>query len=83
LRASRRAPQDDLDVGFVSRRVARCDLDRRRSALSPRHRAAAAGTEHVPPCDPRDCRFGCGGTCDARCAEYVDYVLEKSRDVAR
>jgi 4-aminobutyrate aminotransferase len=40
------------------------------------------GTEHVPPCDPRDCRFGCGGTCDARCAEYVDYVLGKEEDVA-
>ena len=40
------------------------------------------GTEHVPPCDPRDCRFGCGGTCDARCAEYVGYVLEKEEDVA-
>ena len=41
-----------------------------------------AGTEHVPPCDPRACRFGCGGTCDARCAEYVEYVLAKEEDVA-
>ena len=40
------------------------------------------GTEHVPPCDPRACRFGCGGSCNARCAEYVDYVLEKEQDVA-
>jgi 4-aminobutyrate aminotransferase len=40
------------------------------------------GTEHVPPCDPRACRFGCRGTCDARCAEYVGYVLEKEEDVA-
>ena len=40
------------------------------------------GAEHVPPCDPRDCRFGCGGACDARCAEYVDYVLGKEEDVA-
>jgi (R)-1-hydroxy-2-aminoethylphosphonate ammonia-lyase len=40
------------------------------------------GTEHVQPCDPRSCRFGCGGTCNARCAEYVDYVLEKEQDVA-
>ncbi|HEX8741266.1 MAG TPA: aspartate aminotransferase family protein [Casimicrobiaceae bacterium] len=40
------------------------------------------GTEHVPPCDPRQCRFGCGGTCDARCADYVDYVLAKEEDVA-
>ncbi len=40
------------------------------------------GTEHVPPCDPRDCRFGCGGVCNARCADYVDYVLAKEGDVA-
>ncbi len=40
------------------------------------------GTEHVPPCDPGACRFGCGGTCDARCADYVDYVLGKEEDVA-
>ena len=40
------------------------------------------GTEHVPPCDPRSCRFGCGGSCNARCAEYVDYVLGKEEDVA-
>ena len=40
------------------------------------------GTEHVPPCDPRNCRFGCRGTCDARCADYVDYVLGKEEDVA-
>ena len=40
------------------------------------------GAEHVPPCDPRNCRFGCGGICNARCAEYVDYVLEKEQDVA-
>jgi (R)-1-hydroxy-2-aminoethylphosphonate ammonia-lyase len=40
------------------------------------------GTEHVQPCDPRGCNFGCGGVCDARCAEYVDYVLGKEEDVA-
>jgi 4-aminobutyrate aminotransferase len=40
------------------------------------------GAEHVPPCDPRGCRFGCGGSCDARCADYVDYVLGKEEDVA-
>jgi 4-aminobutyrate aminotransferase len=40
------------------------------------------GAEHVPPCDPRACRFGCGGACDARCADYVDYVLGKEGDVA-
>jgi 4-aminobutyrate aminotransferase len=40
------------------------------------------GTEHVPPCDPRDCRFKCGSTCDASCADYIDYVLGKEEDVA-
>jgi 4-aminobutyrate aminotransferase len=40
------------------------------------------GAEHAPPCDPRDCRFGCAGTCDARCAEYIAYVLDKEEDVA-
>ena len=40
------------------------------------------GTEHVQPCDPRGCRFGCGGACNARCAEYVEYVLGKEEDVA-
>jgi 4-aminobutyrate aminotransferase len=40
------------------------------------------GTEHVQPCDPRNCRFGCAGACNARCADYVEYVLEKEEDVA-
>jgi 4-aminobutyrate aminotransferase len=40
------------------------------------------GAEHAPPCDPRACRFGCGGVCNARCAEYVEYVLSKEEDVA-
>jgi len=40
------------------------------------------GAEHVPPCDPRGCRFGCGGRCNARCAEYVEYVLAKEEDIA-
>ena len=40
------------------------------------------GAEHAPPCDPGDCRFGCGGACSARCAEYVAYMLEKESDVA-
>jgi 4-aminobutyrate aminotransferase len=39
------------------------------------------GTEHVPPCDPRDCRFGCGVACNLRCAEYLDYVLGKEGDI--
>ena len=40
------------------------------------------GSEHAPPCDPRDCRFGCNGSCNARCAEYIAYMLDKEEDVA-
>ena len=39
------------------------------------------GTEHAPPCDPSTCSFGCGGCCNARCAEYIDHVLAKEEDV--
>ena len=40
------------------------------------------GSEHVPPCDPGHCVFGCGGSCALRCADYVDYCLQKEGDVA-
>lgn len=40
------------------------------------------GAEHVPPPDARNCPFGCAGTCNLRCAEYIDYVLEREGDVA-
>lgn len=40
------------------------------------------GTEHVPPCDPPECIFGCGGSCALRCVDYVDYCLRKEGDVA-
>mgnify|MGYP000889332338 CR=1 FL=1 len=40
------------------------------------------GAEHAPPCDPRQCLFGCAGTCNARCADYVEYMLDKEQDVA-
>jgi 4-aminobutyrate aminotransferase len=40
------------------------------------------GAEHVPPPDPGHCVFGCCGACNLRCADYVDYVLEKEGDVA-
>lgn len=40
------------------------------------------GTEHVPPPSPSGCPWGCGRTCTLKCAEYVDYVLEKEGDVA-
>jgi 4-aminobutyrate aminotransferase len=39
------------------------------------------GAEHAPPCDPSACRFGCCGTCNAKCAEYLDYVLGKEEDI--
>jgi len=39
------------------------------------------GTEHAPPCDPGSCRFGCGGSCNLRCADYIDYVLAKEEDI--
>ncbi|MDH3467662.1 MAG: aminotransferase class III-fold pyridoxal phosphate-dependent enzyme, partial [Gammaproteobacteria bacterium] len=39
------------------------------------------GTEHVPPPDPRHCPFECGKQCNLKCANYVDYVLEKEGDV--
>jgi 4-aminobutyrate aminotransferase len=39
------------------------------------------GTEHVQPCDPRHCNF-CSGSCTAKCADYVEYVLAKEEDVA-
>jgi (R)-1-hydroxy-2-aminoethylphosphonate ammonia-lyase len=40
-----------------------------------------AGTEHAPPCDPTSCSFGCGGACNLRCAEYVEYILEREEDI--
>ena len=42
------------------------------------------GTEHAPPPDEYRCVFGCGarGDCDLTCAKYVEYILEKERDIA-
>ncbi len=39
------------------------------------------GTEHVPPPDPYRCVWDCGGQCRLKCAEYVEYVLEKEGDI--
>lgn len=39
------------------------------------------GTEHAPPPDLVRCVFGCGGTCNLRCAHYIEYMLEKEGDV--
>jgi 4-aminobutyrate aminotransferase len=40
------------------------------------------GAEHVPPPDPINCPFRCGGSCNLACADYVEYVLRKEGDVA-
>ncbi len=40
------------------------------------------GAEHVPPHDPGNCVFGCGGRCALRCVDYIDYCLGKEGDVA-
>ncbi len=39
------------------------------------------GTEHVPPPDSRHCPWDCAGSCKLKCAEYINYVLEKEGDV--
>jgi 4-aminobutyrate aminotransferase len=39
------------------------------------------GTEHAPPCDPGSCSFHCDGTCNLRCAEYIEYVLDREEDI--
>ena len=40
------------------------------------------GCEHVPPPDPWHCPWDCRGSCSLRCADYIEYVLEKEGDVA-
>jgi 4-aminobutyrate aminotransferase len=40
------------------------------------------GTEHVPPPDAYRCIWGCEGQCNLKCADYIEYVLEKEGDVA-
>ena len=40
------------------------------------------GCEHVPPPNPSDCPFECGAECNLKCANYIEYVLEKEGDVA-
>ncbi|GMA61268.1 aspartate aminotransferase family protein [Alicyclobacillus fastidiosus] len=39
-------------------------------------------TTHIPPCATSSCPWRCGSACDLRCADYLDYVLEATRDVA-
>lgn len=40
------------------------------------------GCEHVPPPDASHCLWDCKGTCSLKCADYIEYVLEKEGDVA-
>lgn len=42
------------------------------------------GVEHVPPPDEYPCLWDCHARegCDLKCANYIDYVLEKEGDVA-
>ena len=39
------------------------------------------GAIQVPPCDPAACQFGCGGSCQLRCVDYIDYCMRKEGDV--
>ncbi|MDE2827634.1 MAG: aspartate aminotransferase family protein [Bacteroidota bacterium] len=39
------------------------------------------GTHHVPPPNTVGCPFDCGDTCSLKCADYLDYVLEKEGDI--
>ena len=40
------------------------------------------GTEHAPPCDPaRVPASAAAASCNAQCAEYLDYVLGKEEDI--
>ncbi len=49
-----------------------------RSRLGP----LLPGCEHVPPPDPWHCPWDCRGECRLKCADYIEYVLEKEGDVA-
>ena len=42
------------------------------------------GSEHVPPADSYHCLWDCHarGGCDLKCVEYIEYVLQRERDVA-
>jgi 4-aminobutyrate aminotransferase len=40
------------------------------------------GCEHAPPPDAHHCPWGCGGQCNLKCADYIEYILEKEGDVA-
>ena len=39
------------------------------------------GTHHVPPPNTANCPFDCGDACSLKCADYLDYVLDKEGDI--
>lgn len=39
------------------------------------------GTHHVPPPNTVGCPFDCGDACSLKCADYLDYVLDKEGDI--
>lgn len=39
-------------------------------------------TSHIPPSAPSNCPWRCGNRCDLRCADYLEYVLDATQDVA-
>jgi 4-aminobutyrate aminotransferase len=48
-----------------------------RSGLGP----LLPGAEHVFAGMPHHCAYGCGGSCDLRCAAHIDRVLETEGDI--
>jgi 4-aminobutyrate aminotransferase len=41
-----------------------------------------SGAEHVPPPDCYRCLWGCEDNCMLKCADYIEYILDKEGDVA-
>ncbi len=39
------------------------------------------GALHAPPPEPQGCPFQCGTECSLRCAEMVDYLMEKEGEI--
>jgi 4-aminobutyrate aminotransferase len=40
------------------------------------------GNHHVPPPDSYHCMWDCSGQCNLKCADYIEYIMEKEGDVA-
>lgn len=39
------------------------------------------GAQHVPPANPADCIWGCNNNCSLKCADYIDYIMQREGDV--